>query len=90
GACHLLERKISLEVSPSSECLMTPADHAQLQQHVAAIADILYRNTPTDQLQTLEGIEQTWRAQAQQTVLPQLGIFLSRQLRRQLPATPDR
>lgn len=55
---------------------MTPEDKAQLHQCVETIAAILYRNTPPEQLQTLEGIEQAIRAHAQQTVLPQLGVFL--------------
>lgn len=58
---------------------MTPEDQAQLQQSVETIAAILYRNTPVEQLQTLEGIEQAIRAHAQQTVMPQLGIFLLQQ-----------
>ncbi|UIE37002.1 ISKra4 family transposase [Leptodesmis sichuanensis] len=54
---------------------MTPEDQAQLQQCVDTIASILYRNTPAEQLQTLEGIEQAIRTHAQQSVLPQLGVF---------------
>jgi hypothetical protein len=33
---------------------MTPEDQDQLQQCVETIASILYRNTPAEQLQTLE------------------------------------
>ena len=50
---------------------MTPEEQVQLQQSVQTIAEILYRNTPSEQLQTLEGIEQTIREQTQQHVLPQ-------------------
>jgi hypothetical protein len=58
---------------------MPPEDEAQLNQSVETIAAILYRNTPSEQLQTLEGIEQSIRAHMQQTVLPQLGVFLLQQ-----------
>jgi hypothetical protein len=53
---------------------MTPEDKAQLQQCVETIAAILDRNSPAKQLQTLEGIEQAIREQAQQTVLPKIGV----------------
>jgi hypothetical protein len=68
---------------------MTPEDQAQLQQSVQKIADILYRNTPHEQLQTLEGIEQAIRAQAQQYVMPELGVFLLQQALQQRMATRE-
>ena len=58
---------------------MTPEEQAQLQHSIDTIAQILYRNTPADRLQTLEGIEQAIRQQTQELVLPQLGIFLLQQ-----------
>ena len=58
---------------------MTPEEQAQLQQSIETIAQILYRNTPAEQLQTLERIEQTIRQQTQELVLPQLGVFLLQQ-----------
>ena len=69
---------------------MTPEDQAQLQQSIDTIAQILYRNTPAEQLQTLEGIEQTIRQQTQELVLPQLGVFLLQQRLQQLKGTPGR
>jgi hypothetical protein len=69
---------------------MTPEDQAQLQQSIDTIAQILYRNTPTEQLQTLEGIEQTIRQQTQEWVLPKLGVFLLQQRLQQLKDTPER
>lgn len=68
---------------------MTPKDEAQLHQCVETIAAILYRNTPSEQLQTLEGIEQAIREHTQQTVLPQLGVFLLQQRLRQQMATGE-
>jgi len=69
---------------------MTPEDEAQLHQCVETIATILYRNTSSEQLQTLEGIEQAIRAHTQQTVLPQLGVFLLQQRLRQQMVTGER
>lgn len=69
---------------------MTPEDQAQLQQSIDTIAQILYRNTPAEQLQTLEGIEQAIRQQTQELVLPQLGVFLLQQRLQQLKDTPAR
>jgi len=63
---------------------MTPEDQAQVQQSIDTIAQILYRNTPAEQLQTLEGIEQAIRQQTQELVLPQLGVFLLQQRLQQL------
>lgn len=68
---------------------MTPEDQAQLQQSIDTIAQILYRNTPVEQLQTLEGIEQVIRQQTQELVLPQLGIFLLQQRLQQLKDTRE-
>lgn len=69
---------------------MTPEDQAQLQQCVETIASILYRNTPAEHLQTLEGIEQAIRTHAQQNVLPQLGVFLLQQRLAQLTGISER
>jgi hypothetical protein len=69
---------------------MTPEDQAQLQQSIDTIAQILYRNTPAEQLQTLEGIEQAIRQQTQELVLPQLGVFLLQQRLQQLKDTTER
>lgn len=68
---------------------MTPEDEVRLQQSIDTIAQILYRNTPAEQLQTLEGIEQTIRQQTQEFVLPQLGVFLLQQRLQQLKDTSE-
>lgn len=56
---------------------MNPQKQAELQQHLDAIAEILYEEADPAELTTLEGIEKNVRAQAQKHVLPQLGVFLS-------------
>ena len=54
-------RIVGLIPSPT----MTPEQEQALQEHVQAIARILYENTPPDQLKTLGGIEQAVRDQMQ-------------------------
>ena len=36
---------------------MTPEEKKQLDAHVKAIANILYKNTPQSKIETFEGIE---------------------------------
>lgn len=62
---------------------MTPEEKASLDQHVQAIAEILYADADKSQMKTLEGIEVSVRAQLQKHVSPQLGVFLSKQLQEQ-------
>lgn len=60
---------------------MTPDKKQALQEHIQAIAKILYDDTLTEQLTTLAGIEKAVRDQMQQHVMPEVGFFLSQQLR---------
>lgn len=56
---------------------MTPEDKKLLADHVKAIAKILYKNTPPDKIETLEGIETAVRDQVLEHVSPQITFFLS-------------
>ncbi len=62
---------------------MTPEQDQALQEHVQAIARIVYQNTPLEQLKTLGGIEQAVREQMQKHVMPEVGVFLSQRLQEQ-------
>ena len=62
---------------------MTPEQEQALQEHVQAIARILYENTPAEQLKTLGGIEPAVREQIQKHVMPEVGIFLSQRQQEQ-------
>jgi len=53
---------------------MTPEQQA-LQEHIQAIAKILYEDTSAEQLTTLAGIEQAVRNQMQKHVMPEVGVF---------------
>ena len=58
---------------------MTPEQEQALQEHIQAIAKILYEDTPPEELKTLAGSEQAVRAQMQKHVMPEVGVFLSQQ-----------
>jgi hypothetical protein len=58
---------------------MTPEQEQTLQAHIKAIAQILYDDTPREELTTLSGIEKAVRRQMQKHVMPEVGVFLSQQ-----------
>jgi len=66
---------------------MTPEEKIALDQHVQAIAKILYADADKSQMTNLGQIESGIRAQIQNHVSPQLGVFLSQQLQAQMPDT---
>ena len=58
---------------------MNPEQEQALQAHIKAIAQILYDDTPPEELTSLSGIEQAVRKQMQKHVMPCVGFFLSQQ-----------
>jgi len=66
---------------------MTPSQQQALQEHIQAIAKILYDDTPPEQLTSLAGIEQAVRSQMQRHVMPGVGVFLSQRRQAQAQAT---
>jgi outer membrane PBP1 activator LpoA protein len=68
---------------------MNTEDQERLKQSVNDIAAILYRNTPPEQVTTLKGIETAIRQHAQQSVLPQLALFLQLKRLEQAKDTPE-
>ncbi len=62
---------------------MTPEDKKLLTDHIKAIAKILYKNTPPEKIETLEGIETAVRDQVLEHVSPQITFFLSEKRREQ-------
>jgi hypothetical protein len=63
---------------------MTPEQQHALQEHIQAIAQILYDETSPEQLTSLAGIEHAVRQHMQKHVMPAVGVFLSPRL----PAPP--
>ena len=57
---------------------MTPEEKQELDQHVQAIAKLLYKESDQSRMTNLGEIEVVIREQLQQHVNPQLGVFLSR------------
>ncbi len=62
---------------------MTPEKQQALQEHIQAIAKILYEDTPPSRLTSLAGIEKAVRGQMQKHVMPKVGFFLSKRLQAQ-------
>lgn len=55
--------------------MLTPEESQELEACVQKIAAILYKNTPSEQLQTLESIEKTFRQHLLDHVSPKLAFF---------------
>jgi hypothetical protein len=68
---------------------MTPEQEQALKVHLQAIAKILYDESDSEAMKTLEGVELTVRQQVQQHVSPELGSFLSKRLQEHDQASPD-
>ena len=58
--------------------IMTPAERLELEACLKRASEILYNNTETESLETLEAIETTVRAQVLEHVSPQIALFLSK------------
>ncbi|WDD36236.1 ISKra4 family transposase (plasmid) [Nostoc sp. UHCC 0926] len=54
---------------------MTPEQKQALQEHIQAIAKILYEDTSKEKLTNLAGIEEAVRSQMQKHVMPEVGGF---------------
>jgi len=69
-----------------------PRTTTSLQEHIQAIAKILYEDTSAEQLTTLAGIEQAVRNQMQKHVMPEVGVFCHSSYRhkRRTPAHPQK
>ena len=57
---------------------MTLEKEAALQQHIQAIAKILYEDTPVEESATLAEIEQTVYRQMRKYVIPEVGVLLAK------------
>ena len=63
---------------------MTPEKQQALQEHIQAIAKLLYEDTSREKLTSLAGIEEAVRSQMHKHVMPEVGFFLSKQLQAQV------
>ena len=58
---------------------MTPEDKAIIKEKLTEVAEILYKNTPDEKLDTFETIELTVREHLLDTVAPTIGNFFATQ-----------
>lgn len=65
---------------------MTPEETQKLQGHIRGIAEILYKNTDSSDLVSMEAIEKTVRRQMLENVSPQIAFFSSNKLQEQQKA----
>ena len=56
---------------------MAPEEQAKVDRKLKEIAEILYKNTPDEELATFETIELSVREQLLKTVAPRIGEFFS-------------
>lgn len=61
---------------------MTPEDRQKLEERIEGIAQILYQNTPQEQLENFETIEITVRNEMLTKVAPRIGEFFLTQDRK--------
>jgi hypothetical protein len=58
---------------------MTPEEQQKIKINLQEIAEILYKNTPVDNLQSFESVELSVREHLIETVAPEIsGFFLTR------------
>ncbi len=62
---------------------MTPEKQKALEEHIEAIAKILYEESKPEQLESLAKIEATVRDKTLEHITPQIGFFLSNKLQGQ-------
>lgn len=66
--------------------IMTPEDAQKLQDYIQGIAEILYKNTDSSNLVSMEAIEKTVRRQMLENVSPKVAFFSSNKLQEQQEA----
>ena len=68
---------------------MTPEKIQALQEHIQAIANILYEETSPEQLKNLEVLEETVRQKVLEHVSPQIGVFFSKKQQEPMQVDQD-
>ncbi len=59
---------------------MTPEESQRLEACLQEAAEILYRNTPVEQMTNFESLERSIRTQMLEQVSPKIAFFLSSKL----------
>jgi hypothetical protein len=55
---------------------MTPEEQQKIKINLQEIAEVLYKNTPVDNLQSFESVELSVREHLIETVAPEIRFFL--------------
>ena len=58
---------------------MTPSERKRLEACLTEVSEILYNNSDTESISTLEDIETTVREKVLENVSPQIALFLSKE-----------
>ena len=58
---------------------MTPSERKRLEACLTEVSEILYNNSDTESITTLEDIETTVREKVLENVSPQIALFLSKE-----------
>lgn len=69
---------------------MTEEENQLLIEHTRAIAKILYKNAPIEELTSLGKIEEVVRSQMQEHVMPTIGVFLSKMSQEKTQGTDEK
>ncbi len=69
---------------------MTPEAQEQLKQHVEAIAQILYEDSSSESINSLEAIETTIREKTLEYITPEMGVFFSEKSPTQMQEKSER
>lgn len=70
--------------------VMTEEENQLLIEHARAIAKILYKEAPIEELTSLGKIEQVVRSQMQEHIMPEVGVFLSKMLQEKTQDTDEK
>lgn len=68
---------------------MTPEDSQRLEACLQEAAEILYRNTPAEELTNFESLEKVVRTKMLEQVSPEIAFFLSNKLQGQKKAESE-
>lgn len=74
----------------SKGTVMTEEENQLLMEHARAIAKILYKNAPVEELTSLGKIEEVVRSQMQEHVMPTVGFFLSKMSQEKVQDTNEK
>jgi hypothetical protein len=58
---------------------MTPEEQQKIKINIQEIAEILYKNTPLDNLESFESVELSVREHLMETIAPKISNFFSTQ-----------